>query len=201
MCDVYQPLAEYRQARSKEAIDRPESNQVQLSVDPLDEFRLNETSECYVKRMRIGMSIMRRLEVVSGAGVAVLGAAGIVASLALPTAMQRGTALDARGNVLSVQTTQMGFLQQVGMPLGIAVLTMLGVLALCIATVSLARGGRLSLATLLFLWALVGLLTYAALAATVALGPNFWPSAALGVICAVLATVQLIQQPGQRRAL
>jgi len=77
---------------------------------------------------------------------------------------------------------------------------MLGVLALCIATVSLARGGRLSLATLIFLWVLAGLLTYAALAATVALGPNFWPSAAFGVICAVLATVQLIQQPGQRRA-
>ena len=68
------------------------------------------------------MTIMRRLEVVSGAGIAVLGVAGIVVSLALPTAMQRGTALDARGNVLSVQTTQTGFLQQVGTPLGIAVL-------------------------------------------------------------------------------
>jgi hypothetical protein len=146
------------------------------------------------------MSIMRRLEVVSGVGVAVLGAAGIVASLALPTAMQRGTALDARENVLSVQTTQMGFLQQVGTPLGIAVLTILGVLALCVATVSLARGGGLSLATLIFLWVLAGLLTYAALAATIALGPNFWPSAAFGVICAVLATVQLIRRPGQRRA-
>lgn len=146
------------------------------------------------------MTFMRRLEVASGVGVAVLGAAGIVASLALPTAMQRGTALDARGNVLSVQTTQMGFLQQVGTPMGIAVLTILGVLALCIATVSLARGGHLSLATLIFLWVLAGLLTYAALAATIALGPNFWPSAAFGAICAVLATVQLIQQPGQRRA-
>jgi len=51
---------------------------------------------------------------------------------------------------------QIGFLQQVGTSLVIAVLTMLGVLALCIATVSLARGGRLSLATLRVL---VGLLT------------------------------------------
>ncbi len=144
------------------------------------------------------MSIMRRLEVVSGAGVAVLGAAGVIASLALPTAMQRGTALDARGNVLSVQTTQTGFLQQVGKPLGVAVLTMLGVFALGIATVSLARGGPLSLATLIFLWVLAGLLTYAALAATVALGPNFWPSAALGIVCAVLATAQFFWQPGQR---
>ena len=144
------------------------------------------------------MLIMRRLEVVSGTGVAVLGVAGIVASLALPTAMQRGTALDARGNVLSVQTTQIGYLQQVGTPLGIAVLTMLGVLALCIAIVSLARGGRLTLATLIFLWVLAGLLTYAALAATIVLGPNFWPSAALGIVCAVLATAQFFWQPGQR---
>jgi hypothetical protein len=52
----------------------------------------------------------------------------------------------------------------------------------------------------IFLWLLVGLLTYAALAATVALGPNFWPSAVFGIICAILATVQLIWQPGQRRA-
>ena len=144
------------------------------------------------------MSIMRRLEVVSGAGVAVLGVAGVITALVLPTAMQRGTALDARGNVVSVQTTQIGFLQQVGTPLGIAVLIILGVLALCIATVSLARGGRLSLATLIFLWVLAGLLTYAALAATVALGPNFWPSAVLGVICAILATMQFLRKPGQR---
>ena len=146
------------------------------------------------------MTFMRRLEVVSGAGVAILGAAGVITAIVLPSAMQRGTALDARGNVLSVQTTQIGFLQQVGTPLGIAVLTMLGVLALCIATIGLARGGRLSLAMVIFLWALVCLLTYAALAATVALGPNFWPSAVFGVTCAVLATVQLIRQPGQRRA-
>ena len=144
------------------------------------------------------MTILRRLEVVSGASVAVLGLAGVITALVLPTAMQRGTALDARGNVLSVQTTQIGFLQQVGAPTGIAILAALGVLALCLITVSLARGGQLSLATLLFLWGFACLLTYAALAATVALGPNFWPSAALGIVCAVLATAQFFWQPGQR---
>ncbi|HEU4784355.1 MAG TPA: hypothetical protein VFS83_13520 [Ktedonobacterales bacterium] len=146
------------------------------------------------------MTILRRLEVVSGVGVAVLGAAGIVASLALPTAMQRGTALDARGNVLSVQTTQTGFFQHVGAPMGVAILAALAVLALCLATVSLARGSQLSLATLLFLWGFAGLLTYAALAVAVALGPNFWPSAALGVVCAILATAEFIQRPGRRAA-
>ena len=144
------------------------------------------------------MTILRRLEAVSGVGVAILGAAGVVAAIALPTAMQRGTALDARGNDLSVQTTQIGFLQHVGAPMGIAILAALGVLVLCLATVSLARGGRLSLATLIFLWVLAGLLTYAALAATIVLGPNFWPSAALGIVCAVLATAQFFWQPGQR---
>ena len=146
------------------------------------------------------MSLIRRLEVVSGAGVALLGVAGIIAAVTLPTAMQRGTALDARGNILSVQTTQVGYLQQVGTPLGIAILTMLGVLALCIATISLARGSHLSLAMLAFLWILAALLTYAALAASVALGPNFWPSAGLGIVCAILATAQFIRQPGRRAA-
>ncbi len=97
------------------------------------------------------MRLVRRLEVVSGAGVAVLCVAGVIASLALPTATQRGTALDARGSILTVQTMQITFLQQVGTPLGIAVLTMSGVLAPCIAVISLARGSHLALATLAFL--------------------------------------------------
>ncbi len=146
------------------------------------------------------MTIMRRLEAVSGVGAAVLGVVGAITAIALPTAMQRGTALDARGNVLAVQTTQIGFLQHVGAPVGVAMLTALGVLALCLAIVSLARGSQLSLATLIFLWVLAGLLTYAALAATVVLGPNFWPSAALSIVCAVLATAQFLRQPGQRPA-
>ena len=146
------------------------------------------------------MTILRRLEAVSGVGVAILGAAGVVAAIALPTAMQRGTALDARGNVLSVQTTQIGFLQHVGAPMGIAILAALGVLVLCLATVSLARGSQPSLATLLFLWCLAGLLTYAALAASIVLGPNFWPSAALGIVCALLATLQFIRWPGEPSA-
>jgi hypothetical protein len=144
------------------------------------------------------MTILRRLEAASGVGVAVLGVAGVIASFALPTAMQRGTALDARGSVLSVPTTQIGFFQHVGAPMGIAILATLGVLALCLATVSLARGSQLSLATLVFLWGLAGLLTYVALAATVVLGPNFWPSAVFGIICALLATVQFIRRPGER---
>ena len=144
------------------------------------------------------MRLVRRLEVVSGAGVAVLGMAGVIASLTLPNATQRGTALDARGSILTVQTTQMTFLQQVGTPLGTAVLTLFGVLALCIAIITLARGSHLSLATLAFLWLLSGLLTYFALAATIRLGPNFWPSAVLGIACAVLATAQFIRRPGQR---
>ena len=146
------------------------------------------------------MSWLRRIEVVSGAGVAILGVAGVLAAIALPTAAQRGTALDARGNILSVQTTHTGYLQQLGAPLGIAILTTLGVIALCIAIISLARGNHLSLATLIFLWILAGLLTYAALAATIALGPNFWPSAALGIICAVLATAQFVRRPERRTA-
>ncbi|HET9978925.1 MAG TPA: hypothetical protein VFQ32_00665, partial [Ktedonobacterales bacterium] len=68
------------------------------------------------------MTLVRRLEVASGMGVTVLGVAGAIASLALPNATQRGTALDARGSILSVQTTQVGYLQQVGTPLGIAIL-------------------------------------------------------------------------------
>ena len=144
------------------------------------------------------MSWLRRIEVVSGAGVAILGVAGVIAAIALPTAAQHGTALDARGNILSVQTTHTGYLQQLGAPLGIAILTTLGVIALCIAIITLARGSHLSLATLAFLWLLSGLLTYFALAATIRLGPNFWPSAVLGVACAILATAQFIRRPGQR---
>lgn len=144
------------------------------------------------------MTILRRLEVASGVGVAVLGTAGVIAAIALPTATQRGTALDARGRVLSVQATPIGFFQHVGVLTGVAMLAALGVLALCLATVSLARGSQLSLATLLFLWSLAGVLTYAALAATIVLGPNFWPSAALGIVCALLATVQFIRRPRER---
>ena len=144
------------------------------------------------------MAMVRRIEMVSGAGVAVLGVAGVIAAVALPAATLRGVALDARGSVLSVQTTQIGYLQRVGTPLGIAVLTVFGVLALCVAIISLARGNHLSLATLVVLWLLAALLAYAALAATVAMGPYFWPSAALGVVCAALATVQFVQRPGRR---
>jgi len=159
----------------------------------------NDNPPCYtLVKEQADMTTMRRLEVVSGAGVAVLGAAGLITAIVLPTAIQRGTALDARGHVLSVQTTQIGFFQHVGAPMGVAILSALGVLAICLAIVSLARGSQLSLATLLFLWCLAGLLTYAALAATIVLGPNFWPSAALGIVCAILATAQFLRQPGQR---
>ena|GEM_PF-2173914 len=58
MCDVYQPLARCRQVYTKEAVDGPESSQVQLSVDTPGEVRLIGTSVSYAKRMRIGMSIM-----------------------------------------------------------------------------------------------------------------------------------------------
>ncbi len=143
------------------------------------------------------MTLVRRLEVASGMGVAVLGVAGAIASLALPNATQRGTALDARGSILSVQTTQVGYLQQVGTPLGIAIPMLFSDLALCIAIISLARGSHLSLATLAFVWMLAGLLTYAALAATVALGPNFWPSAALSIVWTVLVTALYIGRPGR----
>ncbi len=52
------------------------------------------------------MNMLRRLEVCSGAGAAILGVFGIIAAFALPTFAQRGSALDASGHVIAVQTEQ-----------------------------------------------------------------------------------------------
>lgn len=130
----------------------------------------------------------------SGICVAVLATAGVVTALILPSFTERGIAFDGKGHLLTAQTMYQGFLDHVGVPVGVAMLALLGVLALGIAIVSLARGSHLSRGTLIFTWIFAAMLGFAAYAVSIVLGPRFWPSAVLAIVCAVLITVQYLRR-------
>lgn len=139
------------------------------------------------------MVLLRRLEQMSAACVAVLCAAGIMSALTFPSFTERGTALDSKGRLLAVQTEYQSFLDYVGASVGVSLLATLLVLALGVTVVSLARGSHLSRGTLFLTWVFAAAFAYIAYAVSIVLGPRFWPRAILALVCAVLLTVQYVR--------